>query len=282
MSYAMPGFAELPDSASMRGNSRFAVLPVPFDLTSSWRSGSAAGPEAVIKASRNMELYDLATGTEAWRRGIYTHPPVLAESSVEMLESVYKATGKLLDENKFVVTLGGEHTVAVGAVRAHAEKFPGMGVLQLDAHADLRETYEGSGLSHACTMARIREIVPSCAAVGVRSACAEEFAALQMIPHWTPDKCRRNPKWMDEVLGSLPERVYITLDVDVFDPSVIPATGTPEPGGLSWFQVFDLIRKVVSEKELVGLDISELRPEENPAPDFCVAKLIYQVFGITF
>jgi len=253
------------------------ILPVPFDATSTWRKGSAGAPEAVRLASRHVELYDLETGREVYRRGICGLPPVEAGTSREMVERVCGAVAAQVERGKFVVTLGGEHTVAVGAVRACAARNPGMSVLHLDAHADRRETYLDDPLNHACAVARIRECVSSVVSVGVRSCDACEVHSLKEDAVITAREVRENVEWTSRVLESLGEKVYVTLDVDVFDPAVLPSTGTPEPGGLDWYHVTGLLRRVAEQRRIVACDVTELCPDGRAESEFTVAKLVYKI-----
>jgi agmatinase len=199
-----------------------------------------------------------------------------------MVNRVHLKVAEWLERGKYVVTLGGEHSVSVGAVRAYVKKYPGMSVLQLDAHSDLRPEYQGSPYNHACTMARIREICPV-TQVGIRSMDIEEQKYLDPGRIFYQEEIIRQPDWMEKVIDTLSEQVYLTLDVDVLDPSVMPSTGTPEPGGMDWYTLLRLVKKVAWKKQLVGFDIVELCPsKQNKAPDFLAAKLIYKILGYRF
>jgi agmatinase len=230
-----------------------------------------------------MELFDIETGTEVYRRGIHTAAPVAEKSSPEAMAAA--VTGRVehhLGRGQFVVTVGGEHSVSIGSIRAHARRNPGMCVLQLDAHADLREEYEGSRYNHACVMARVRELCPI-VQVGIRSMDIAERAGM------TPDRVFwahaivGDPAWQQRVLDHLSDRCYVTIDLDVFDPSLMPSTGTPEPGGLFWYDVTRLLRAVCRRTRVVGFDVVELCPGEHTrAPDFLAAKLIYKFLSYRF
>ncbi len=276
-------YGDLPLSFANGDKSMIVLVSVPYDATSTWMKGSARGPKAILEASRNMELYDIETGTEVYRRGIHTDDPLKVPASAEMMvNQVQKTVGEWLKRNKYVVTLGGEHTVAIGAVKAHHNKYPGISVLQLDAHADLRQEYQGSPFNHACTAARIREICPL-TQVGIRSMDKEELKYIDPARIFFQEKIIRQKEWMQEVIDTLSERVYLTLDLDVLDPSIMPSTGTPEPGGMDWGVLLELIRKVCQRKELVGFDVVELCPSrQNRAPDFLAAKLIYKILSYRF
>ena len=262
-----------------------AIIPVPYDLTSTWRKGADRGPAALLDASGTIELYDIETDSEPWKRGIVTLPPILHDGGPEELaERVRAATAEILSRGAVPVVLGGEHSVTIGAVEAAADAFPGVGVLQIDAHGDTRESYEGSTHNHACVMARARERCPI-VQVGIRAVDASEMPGLD------PDRVfwaheiagRGDTGWMDRVVELLPETVYLTIDLDAFDPSLLPATGTPEPGGLSWYEVNELVRRVARERRIVGFDVVELLPLAGEhASDFIAAKLVHRVLAEVF
>ena len=262
--------------------SKIVILPVPYDGTSTWIKGADNGPQAILEASANMELFDIETKIEVYKQGIFTAEPLYDFSSPEeMSQKVQREVSKYLEQNKFPVVLGGEHSVSIGAIEAIAEKYPDVNILQLDAHADTREEYEESKYNHACVMARARELC-SITQVGIRSMDVEEEIKNNQTIFFAHDICRRND-WQDNIVESLKQDVYITIDLDVFDPSIMPSTGTPEPGGLLWYPVLDLLKKVIQTKHVVGLDVVELCPNNtNKAPDFLVAKLIYALLSYRF
>ncbi|MCX6257239.1 MAG: agmatinase [Bacteroidia bacterium] len=276
-------FGNIPDEYSDPATARIVILPVPYDETSTWIKGADKGPQAVLEASVNMELYDIETDSEIYRTGIFTADPVTEKSSPEsMLDEVYGQVKSFLNRNQFVVTIGGEHSISFAPVRAYLEKFPGLSVLQLDAHTDLRQEYEGSIYNHACVMARIREICPI-VQVGIRSMDASEKSDIEPGQVFLAMDIHNRKDWITHVVNRLSDKVYITIDLDVFDPSVMPSTGTPEPGGLFWYDVLDVLRKVNKEKDIVGFDVVELCPAEgNKAPDFLASKLIYQLLSLRF
>jgi agmatinase len=260
------------------------VLPIPFDATSTWIKGADLGPDAILDASANMELYDIETDTEVYLKGIHTAEPVLEESSPENLAKKVKSTvSRFLGDGKFVVSLGGEHSVTIGIVQAYAEKYPGLSVLQIDAHTDLRQEYLGSEFNHACVMARVRELCPI-VQVGIRSMDVVEKPYVDKDRvFFAKDIAGRDQEWIDKVIGKLTDTVYVTIDLDGFDPSILPATGTPEPGGLSYYEVLNLVRKLIERKKVVGFDVVELCPiENNKASDFLATKLIYQMLSYQF
>lgn len=277
-------FGGIPPTLSAYDTSPVVILPVPFDATSTWIKGADRGPDAILEASANMELYDIDTDTEVYLKGIYTAEPILEERSPEKLaQKVHRAVKKYLNDGKFVVTLGGEHSVSIGVAQAFAETFPGLCVLQIDAHTDLRPEYEGSRFNHACVMSRIREWCPI-VQVGIRSMDVVEKPFLQQDRiFYARDIVGSHENWIDRVIGKLDEKVYVTIDLDGFDPSIVPATGTPEPGGLSYYDVINLLRRLIVAKKMVGFDVVELCPiPGNKASDFLASKLIYQILSYQF
>lgn len=268
---------------SLPAHARFSVLPVPYDLTTTYRPGARGGPAAIIEASCNMELYDEELRQETYRTGIHTHAALepVASSPGDMVSVVRECTRRIFREGKVPFMLGGEHTISIGAVEAMKERFPSMRVLYLDAHADLRDSYQGTRYSHACTGRRIFECCPI-VQVGIRSMSAEEASCIAAhdMTVVTSHEVRKNPAWIKKVCDNLTEDVYVTVDLDVFDPSVMPATGTPEPGGLFWDEVTELLRKVSEHSAIRGCDVVELSPIPGMvAPDFMAAKLVYRLMG---
>ncbi len=220
-------------------------------------------------------------------RGICTLEEVEPDlSSPEgMINKISEITSWLVDSGKLPVALGGEHTITAGLVRALAKKYPRLGALQLDAHADLRESYQGTPWSHACVMRRVLEHEVPIVQVGVRSLCYEEaqYAATRELPLYFARNILEGSGWRRKILAHLPAEVYITVDLDVFDPSIMPAVGTPEPGGLGWYWVMELLREVAKMRRVVGFDVVELAPQPgNRAPDFLGAKLVYKLLGYIF
>jgi agmatinase len=277
-------FGGIPPAYSAYESSPIVILPVPFDATSTWIKGADKGPDAILEASANMELYDIDTDSEVYLKGIHTANPVIEKTSPEALaRQVHDIVNKFLDDGKFVVTLGGEHSVTIGAVQAFAENIPGLSVLQIDAHTDMRQEYEGSRFNHACVMARVREMCPI-VQVGIRSMDVVEKPYLSRDRIFlAKDIVGGHSSWIDEVIEKLNYHVYVTIDLDGFDPSILPATGTPEPGGLGYYDVINLLRKLIVEKKLVGFDVVELCPlENNKASDFLASKLIYQLLSYQF
>lgn len=277
-------FGGIPPTYTAYGRSPIVILPVPFDATSTWIKGADRGPDAILEASANMELYDIETDSEVYLKGIHTADPVMEESSPEKLAvKVREAVRNFLADDKFVVTLGGEHSVSIGAVQAFAERYPNLSVLQIDAHTDLRQEYEGSRFNHACVMARVRELCPI-VQVGIRSMDVVEKPYLDRERvYFAGDIAGKPQGWMDEAIDKLSGHVYVTIDLDGFDPSIMPSTGTPEPGGLSYYEVVNLMRKLIMREKLIGFDVVELCPNpENKSSDFLASKLIYQILSYQF
>jgi agmatinase len=261
----------------------FVVVPVGYDLTSTYQPGSRRGPAAIIEASTNMELYDEELKKETYLAGIHTTSPVAidARGSKNMINAVRKKIAKVSAQNKIPVMLGGEHSISLGAVQALKEKFPKLKVLQLDAHADLRESYQGSPYSHASVARRISEICPLIQ-VGIRSMSKEEsvFLPQSKVKSYSADFALEKKDWCETIGKNLSGDVFVTIDVDVFDPSIMPSTGTPEPGGLYWQDVLSLLKLVSRSCQIRGFDVVELAPIPGiVAPDFMAAKLIYRFMG---
>jgi agmatinase len=280
-------FLGLNASHSSPGRSRFSIIPVPYDATSTYVSGSRKGPAAIIEASAYLELYDHEFDLEPAREGIYTARALepLPGDPAAMVSRIEDAVSPVISSGSLPVVLGGEHTVSVGPVKALASAMPdgsrGFFVVSFDAHADLRDSYQGTALSHACFLRRAHEVAP-CTAIGVRSLSRgeHEFALGEGIMILYAEEIHsRGAGALD--LGYIPDAVYISVDLDVLDPSVMPATGTPEPGGLSWYDLIHLLKRVISGRRVLGFDVVELCPQPgHAAPDFLAAKLIYKMMGI--
>lgn len=275
-------FGGLPKEYSIYEDSDIVILPVPFDKTSTWMRGADKGPSAIIEASRNMELYDIETDFEVYKKGIFTASEIIAHTSKEMIRNTYDKVMSVLENGKFVVVLGGEHTVSVGPIKAHAEFFQDIVILHLDAHSDMRYSYEGNKYSHACVMARVKEITKNIVSVGIRSMDSSELKNINRDKIFYASEIHRSKNWIKQVCKQLSQNVYITIDLDVFDSSIMPSTGTPEPGGLDWYQVISLLENITRNKNIVGFDVVELCPSSNKAPDFLAAKLIYKLLSLIF
>ncbi|MFC1887453.1 agmatinase [Candidatus Cloacimonadota bacterium] len=277
-------FADIPSAYSSFGSAAIVIQPVPYDGTSTWLKGADKGPQAILEASANMELYDIETDSEVYKQGIYTCESVSENTSPEkMIEAVKVSVAENIRQGKFVVTVGGEHSISIGVIKAHAEKYNNLTVLQLDAHADLREEYDGSINNHACVMHRVKDMGLPFLQVGIRSMDASEREHLIPERTYFAKDITVNTKWQEKLISQLTENVYITIDLDVFDPAIMPSTGTPEPGGMYWWDVLKLLKLVAEHKNIIGFDVVELCPNpQNKAPDFLAAKLIYKLLSYKF
>jgi len=279
-------FAGISPPYSDWGKSRVVVLPVPYDSTTDWRSGTRDGPQAIIDASQYLELYDLELEQEIYKVGIHTLPEVQPDvsSPENMAQRVYTVAKELLGENKMVLMLGGEHSLTLGMVKAYRERHEALSVLQLDAHADLRDSYLGTRFGHATVMRRVCELCPV-VPVGIRSLSDEEHRFIEEsgIKPVYASGLTLNEDSIERVVTALSDEVYITIDLDVLDPSIMSAVGTPEPGGLGWYEVMGLLRVVAQRKRIAGFDLVELCPGEGPiACAFLAAKLAYKLIGYIF
>jgi len=287
---AKDNFLGLDRRMSSFDSAKIVVLPVPYEHTVSYGRGTRNGPRAILDASRYVEFYDEELGTELCRNvGIATLPPLVLGTKVDgrAMEAIYGAVTELLDRKKFVVLLGGEHTVSQSPIRAHADFYPDLSVVHLDAHADLRMTYEGTGFSHACVMARVCEFLDPkrLVQVGIRALSPEEatFIRVNGITTLYAHQIRADSNWMSGVLPKLSQHVYVTFDVDGLDPSIMPSTGTPEPNGLYWSEAMQLLRKIGEQREIVGCDVVEFAPKKGfPHPDYTAAKLTYKLMNHAF
>ncbi|HEY3203241.1 MAG TPA: agmatinase [Thermoanaerobaculia bacterium] len=280
-------FLGIPPEESTLEKSRIAVLPVPYERTVSYGVGTKNGPAAILEASQYVELYDDELDEEVYRVGIHTLPAWLPDNMEPQacVEGLERVVEELLGKNLFVLMLGGEHSIAPGAIRAHRARFPGMSILHFDAHGDLRDEYEGQKYSHACAARRWVELKILSVHVGIRSISREEIDYVResgtMIV--SNREIHRSDAWMARPLGKLTGPVYVTFDVDFFDGSLVPATGTPEPGGATYEQALSILRRVASERKIVGADVVEHAPlPGNRAPDFMIAKLCYKLLGYSF
>ncbi len=279
----MKNFGGIDDQYADFESSNIYLQSIPYDGTSTWGKGADKGFDAFIEASENMELYDIETRSEIYKKGIHTLPEINEKSSPEaVFEAVYASTKKLLETNKFLTFFGGEHSVSIGIIKAFQEKYGDLSVLHLDAHTDLRPEYDGSKYNHACALHEASKIT-NLVQVGIRSMDIVEKEFLNPEKSYFAEEMFGNDDWMDESIRQLKKPVYITLDLDVFDPSIMPATGTPEPGGFDWNTMIIYLSKVFFRKEVVGFDIVELAPIEGfKAPNFLAAKLYYKMLSYKF
>jgi len=267
-------------------SARVVIFPIPFDRTTSYVPGTRTGPHEILVASSHMELWDEETQTDVHSIGIYTLPEIEFPFATmeEVVAELRRVAVEILNRDKFPIFLGGEHSITPPLVDALASRHSNLSVLQIDAHADLRREYMGTPHSHACAMRRTLEFAKT-TQVGIRSLSTEEAADIPSLNTtiFYDYNMRNDANWMDRVVDTLTENVYITIDVDGFDPAIMPATGTPEPGGLSWYEGLSLLRKVIEKRNVVGWDIVELSPMGgNVAPNFLCAKLIYKMLAYKF
>jgi len=267
-------------------DSRAVILPVPVDRTTSYVSGTRNGPREIIEASSHMELWDEEVGADVHGIGIYTLPPMELPfgEMAPLMDEIRRVASEILSRDKFLVSLGGEHSITPPLVAAAAGAVKGLSVLQIDAHADLRDCYMGTPHNHACAMRRSLEFAPV-TQVGIRSMSTEEAEAAPALNTtiFYDAHMRKDPAWIDRVVDTLNGPVYITIDVDGLDPAIMPATGTPEPGGLSWYEILALLRATIAKKHVVACDVVELSPLPGlMAPNFLCAKLIYKILTYRF
>ena len=267
-------------------NARVVILPIPLDRTTSYVAGTRNGPHEILVASAHMELWDEETETDVHSIGIYTMPEMEFPFATmdEVVAEIQRVATELVSRGKFPMVLGGEHSITAPVVAALAAKHQGLSVLQIDAHADLREHYMGTPHNHACAMRRVLDHAKA-TQVGIRSLSIEEAAAVPTLATriFYDYNMRQDPKWIDRVVESLSDTVYITIDADGLDPAIMPSVGTPEPGGLSWYETLTLLRKVIESRKVVGCDLVELCPTPgNIAPNFLCAKLVYKILSYRF
>ncbi len=264
-------------------NAEILLQPVPYDGTSTWGKGADKAFDAFIEATENMELYDIETDSEVYKKGIHILDALEEDKSPEtMYAEVYKKTKDLLKTNKFLSFFGGEHSISIGVIQAFNEKYENLTVLQLDAHADLRKSYLGSEYNHACAL-HLASKTTNLIQVGIRSMDISEKQYLKKDNCYFAEDIYGRTDWMESSIERMTENVYLTIDLDALDPSIMPATGTPEPGGLDWNTTIKYLKKVFETKNVVGFDIVELAPlKENKAPNFLVAKLYYKILSYKF
>ncbi len=277
----MDHFLDMDDEFLQLESAAYVLLSVPYDGTSTFVKGADKGPQAILDASDSLELYDIQYDIDASKAGVYTdHHEYDLSTPEAMVKSVYGRVSHFLDMGKRVAMVGGEHSVSVGAIRAMSERFPDLTVLQIDAHADLRDEYHGSPYNHACVMRRAQECA-RVVQVGIRSVCEEEQCNIVPENIFYAHNIVGRTGWEDEVVERLTGNVYITFDLDGLDPSILPATGTPLPGGLQWYPTLNLLEKVFRARRVVGFDVVELCPQEgNVVSDVLAASLVYKMMGM--
>ncbi len=276
-------YAGIPEEYASFENSKIVILPVPYDATSTWGKGADNGPEAFLEASENMELYDLETDSEVYTQGVFLYEPLICDEKPEiMFQQLRKKTLEIIDTGKLFTMIGGEHSVSIATIDAFAQKYDNLSVLQLDAHSDLRESYLDSEFNHACAMHRASKTT-NLVQVGIRSSDISELPFMNKEKMFFADDIVNKKDWQQLVIDKLGDNVYLTIDLDCFDPSVCPGTGTPEPGGLFWYDVIKLLRLLVEQKNIVAFDIVELAPmETNKISEFLTAKLYYKILSYIF
>ena len=276
-------YAGIPEAYATSEKSKIVLIPVPYDGTSSWKKGADKGPKAFLEASENMELYDIETDSEVYKQGIYLSQPVTESSSPEaMVEAVTEKVKSYLNRNKFVTLFGGEHSISIGAIRAFSRHYENLTIVQIDAHADLRESYEGSKCNHACALYEANQ-TNNLIQVGIRSMDHSEKSVMNYDNVFFAHEIESDDYWIEQAVERMTDTVYITIDLDGFDPSLFPATGTPEPGGLFWYETLRFLRDVFKEKNVVGFDLVELCPSPALyASDFLAAKLYYKMLSYKY
>ena len=276
-------YAGIPEAYATSEKSKIVLIPVPYDGTSSWKKGADKGPKAFLEASENMELYDIETDSEVYKQGIYLSQPVTESSSPEaMVEAVTEKVKSYLNRNKFVTLFGGEHSISIGAIRAFSRHYENLTIVQIDAHADLRESYEGSKCNHACALYEANQ-TNNLIQVGIRSMDHSEKSVMNYDNVFFAHEIESDDYWIEQAVERMTDTVYITIDLDGFDPSLFPATGTPEPGGLFWYETLRFLREVFKEKNVVGFDLVELCPSPALyASDFLAAKLYYKMLSYKY
>jgi agmatinase len=268
-------------------DSRVVILPCPVDRTTSYVGGTRNGPHEILQASSHMELWDEEVGADIHDVGIFTLPEMELPFGelAPLMDEIQRVASEVLSRDKFLMTLGGEHSITPPLVAAAAAKYPGLSVLQIDAHADLRDCYMGTPHNHACAMRRSLAFA-SITQVGIRSMSTEEAREASSLGTriFYDVNMRHDSRWIDRVVEALGDApVYITIDVDGMDPAIMPATGTPEPGGLSWYEILALLRATISRRNVVACDVVELSPVPGlMAPNFLCAKLVYKILTYKF
>lgn len=276
-------YAGIPQEYSKLEKAKVVLIPVPYDGTSTWQKGADKGPEAFLQASENMELYDIETDSEVYKEGVFLAESVIGKDSPkELVNAVHETVKKYINKNKFVTIFGGEHSISIGTIRAFNECFDNLTVLHIDAHADLRPEYEGTKYNHACAVYEASQTT-NLIQVGIRSMDIIEKSVMDYDKTFFAHEMLVNEYWIENVIDLMTDNVFITFDLDALDPSIMPSTGTPEPGGLLWYETLDFLKQVFAEKNVVGFDIVELCPNErNKSSDFLAAKLYYKMLSYKF
>ncbi|WP_185857922.1 agmatinase [Blattabacterium cuenoti] len=277
-------FAGIPEKYATLDKSKIVLIPVPYDYTQTWKKGSKKGPKAFLSASEHMELYDIETNSEVYRKGIFVVPSIInsSTSTKKMIKIVYNLTKKYLNQEKFITLIGGDHSISIGTIRAIGEKYTNLSILHMDAHTDLRPIYKGSPYNHACSMYEASQ-KHSLIQIGIRSMDITEKKYIQKGNIFYMHEIHKNDLWMKKAVFKLSDTVFISIDIDVFDPSIAPSTGTPEPGGLYWYTTLKFLKKVFKNKNVIGFDIVELLPnQKESSTDFLAVKLYYKLLSYKY
>lgn len=260
------------------------LFTIAYDDTCTWIKGAKYGPEAFKEACENLELYDIETKYEVYKKGILIKEIKInnKEDPKKVIQKIYSTIKMNIKKNKFITLIGGNHSISIGSIKAFGEKFHNITILQLDAHADLRKEYRGTKFNHACALHEAYKKY-SLIQVGIRSLCKKELKYINKKKIFYAKDIYNNTKWIEKILKLINGPLYITIDIDVFDPSIAPSTGTPEPGGLLWYETLFFLKKIFQKKQVVGFDIVELSPNKyNKSTNFLVAKLYYKILSYKF
>lgn len=276
-------FGGIPEEYGQLAKAKIVLIPVTFDGTSTYQKGADKGPNAFLEAAENMELYDIETDSQVYKEGIYLAETITESNSPEaVFKKVYAKTKEYIAKNKFVTLFGGEHSISIGAIKAHYEHYDNLTILQIDAHADLRKDYLGSPYNHACALYDASQNA-NLIQVGIRSMDKSEKTVMDYDKVFFAHEMLINEDWMEDAIDLMTDDVYITFDLDALDPSIFPGTGTPEPGGMMWYETLDFIQKVMKERNVVGFDLVELCPiEGSKVSEFLAAKLFYKMLSYKF
>ncbi|MCC7520851.1 MAG: agmatinase [Flavobacteriaceae bacterium] len=277
-------FGGIPEEFGQLAKAKIVLIPVTYDGTSTYQKGADKGPNAFLDAAENLELYDIETDSEVYKEGIYLADTITEDASPEAVyQTVYNKTKEYIAKNKFVTLFGGEHSISIGAIKAHYEHYDNLTIVQIDAHADLRKSYQGSPYNHACALYDASQNADNLIQIGIRSMDKSEKTVMDYDKVFFAHEMLLNEDWMEDAIDLMTDDVYITFDLDALDPSIFPGTGTPEPGGLMWYETLEFIQKIMKERNVVGFDLVELCPiEGTKVSEFLAAKLYYKMLSYKF
>jgi agmatinase len=277
-------FGGIPEEFGQLAKAKIVLIPVTFDGTSTYQKGADKGPDAFLDAAENLELYDIETDSEVYKEGIFLADTITEDTSPEAVyQTVYNKTKEYIAKNKFVTLFGGEHSISIGAIKAHYEHYDNLTIVQIDAHADLRKSYQGSAYNHACALYDASQNADNLIQIGIRSMDKSEKTVMDYDKVFFAHEMLLNEDWMEDAIDLMTDDVYITFDLDALDPSIFPGTGTPEPGGLMWYETLEFIQKIMKERNVVGFDLVELCPiEGTKVSEFLAAKLYYKMLSYKF